>query len=112
MGSISGKWGEISSTLKRCCVDICCLEEVRWKGQGVKMTGNGFKFLWSGGCKAENSVGLIGISWLNEIVLGVWRFNGRVMKVIIVIGDVFWEVVSCCCPQAGKSVNEKEGFIN
>ena len=27
--SISEKWGEISETLKRRCVDICCLQEVR-----------------------------------------------------------------------------------
>ena len=42
VGSMSGKWGKISETLKRCCVDICCLQEVRWKGQGAKMIGNGF----------------------------------------------------------------------
>ena len=28
--------GEISKTLKRRCVDIYCLQEVRWKGQGAK----------------------------------------------------------------------------
>ena len=32
------------------------------------------------------------------------------MKVNIVIGDVVWEVVSCYCPQAGRSVNEKKEF--
>ena len=32
------------------------------------------------------------------------------MNVNIVIGDVFWEVVSCYCPQTGRSVNEKEEF--
>ena len=39
------KWGEISKTLKRHCVDICCLQKVRWKGQGAKMIGNDFEFL-------------------------------------------------------------------
>ena len=32
------------------------------------------------------------------------------MKVNIVIGDVVWEVVSCYCPQAGRSVNENEFY--
>ena len=45
---MSGKWGEIPETLKRRCVDVCCSQEVRWKGQCAKMIGNGFKFLWSG----------------------------------------------------------------
>ena len=51
--SMSGKWGEISKTLKRCCVDFCCLQEVKRKGQRAKMIGNGFTFLWSGGCKGS-----------------------------------------------------------
>ena len=32
------------------------------------------------------------------------------MKVNIVIGDIVREVVSCYCPQAVRSVNEKEEF--
>ena len=48
--------------------------------------------------------------WLIGKVVGVERYNDRVMKVNIVIGDVVWEVVSCYCSQAGRSVNEKEVF--
>ena len=95
-------------TLKRRCVDICCLQEARWKGQGAKMIGNGFKFLWSGGCKAENGVGVIAANWLIGKIVGVERFNDRVMKVNIIIGDVVQEVMSCYCPQARRLVNEKE----
>ena len=83
-----GKVEKISQTLKRCCVDICCLQEVRWKGQGAKMIENGFKFLWKGSCKAEKDVGAIVANWLIGKVLGVERFNDRVMKVNIVIGDI------------------------
>ena len=57
------------------------------------MTGNGFKFLWSGGCKGENGVGVIVANCLNEKVLRVERYNDRIMKVNIVIGDVVWELV-------------------
>ena len=76
----------------------------------AQMTGNGFEFLWSGGCKAKNGVGVIVPNWLIGKLVGVERFNDRVMKVNIVTGDVVWEVVSCYCPQAGRSVNEKEEF--
>ena len=55
---------------------------MRWKGQGAKMIGTGLKFLWSGGCKAENSVGVIVVNWLIAKVVGVERFNDRVMKVM------------------------------
>ena len=90
-----GKWGEISETLKRRCVDICCVQEARWKGQGARMIGNGFKFLWSGSSKAVNGVGVIVANWLIGKIVEVERYSDRVMKVNIFIGDVVWEVVSC-----------------
>ena len=74
------------------------------------MIGNGFKFLWSGVCKAENGVGVIVANWLIGKFVKAERFNDRVMRVNVVIGNVVWEVVSCYCPQAGRSVNEKEEF--
>ena len=84
---------------------------MRWKGQGAKMTGNGFKFLWGGGCKAENSVGVIVANWLLGKVVRVDRFNDTVMKVDIVIEDVVYEVASCYCPLIHTSANEKEEFL-
>ena len=61
---------------------------MRWKLEEAKMIGNGFKFLWSGGCNAENGVGVLVANWLSMKVMRVERFNGRVMKVNIVIGNV------------------------
>ena len=55
-------------------------------------------------------MGVIVANRLIGKVVRVKRFNGRVMKINVVIGDVVWEVVSCYCPQAGRSVNEKEEF--
>ena len=57
-------------------------------------------------------MGVIVAKWLTFPVVGLERFNDRVMKVNIMIKDVVWEVVSCYCPQAGRSVNEKEKFSN
>ena len=52
----------------------------------------------------------MGIIWLIGKVVGAEKLNGSVMKVNIVIGNVVWDVVSCYCPLAGRSVNEKEKF--
>ena len=59
------------------------------------MTGNGSIFLWSGSCKVESGVVVIVTKWLIGKVVGVERFNYKVMKVNIVIKDVVWEVVLC-----------------
>ena len=69
------------------------------------MTGNTFKFFRSKGCIAENGVGVIVTNWFIGKVLRVERFNDRVKKVNINIRDVVCRVVSCYCPQAGRSVN-------
>ena len=74
------------------------------------MTENGLKFLWSGGCTAENDVGVIVANWLIGKVVGIERYGDRVMTVNTVIGDVVWEVLSCYYSQAGRSVNENEEF--
>ena len=82
---MSGNWGEIYKTLKRHCIER--------KGQCGKI-GSGFKFLWSGGCKAENYVVVIVANWLIGKVVKVERYSNRLIKVYVVIGDVFWEVLS------------------
>ena len=44
VGCMSRKCGEIPETLKRQCVDICCLQEVMWKRQGTKILKMVFNF--------------------------------------------------------------------
>ena len=81
-----GGVNKIPEIFKRRFVDICGLQKVRWKGQRAKTTGIGFKFLWSRSCKAENGVGVIVANWSIGEIVGVERYNNRVMKVNIVIG--------------------------
>ena len=59
----------IAETLKRCCIDICCLQEVRWGGKGAKMIGNEYKLLLSVGSKTENGVGVMVGNWLVEKIV-------------------------------------------
>ena len=55
-------------------------------------------FFGGGGCKVEDGVGVIVDNWLIGKVVEIERFNDRVMRINIVIGDVVWEAVSCYCP--------------
>ena len=74
------------------------------------MIRNSFQCLWRGGYKTDNGVGLIIANQLIGKVTGVERYNDRVLKINIVVRDVVWEVVYCYYLQAGRSVNEKDGF--
>ena len=58
---------------------------MRWEGQWGKMIRNGFKFLWSGVCKAEKSVVVIVANWFIGKGVGVKRFNDRVMRLILLL---------------------------
>ena len=77
------------------------------------MIGNDFKFLWSRSCKAENGVGVI----LANLLMG----SSCDLRGIMIESDeghyCYWGCskilpVSCYCPEAGKSVNEKEEFYD
>ena len=49
---MSGRDGEVAAMAGRRCLDLCCLQETRWRGVGNKLLGEedkSYKFFWSGG---------------------------------------------------------------
>ena len=50
LGGLSGKGGEDGEELRKSMIDVCCLQEVRWRGQGsrmLRMKEGGYKLWWS-----------------------------------------------------------------
>ena len=37
IGRLSGKGGDVCEELRKRMIDVCCLQEVRWRGQGARM---------------------------------------------------------------------------
>jgi len=113
IGTMSGKSAELVETLHRRKTDVCCVQETRWTGAGVRVMGkgtSGYKFLWQG-CKDGNAgVGLhISERWIDRII-DVKRVNERIMCLKVLISD---KLVTCVCayvPQTGRSVQEKDSF--
>ena len=52
-GIYVGEMGGKSETLKRRCVNICCLEEMKWKGQWVKTIAKVLNFYGVGVVKQK-----------------------------------------------------------
>ena len=51
VGSLCGRKTEVSEELRKRKIDVCCLQEVRWKGQGARFVGTSgqrYKLWWSG----------------------------------------------------------------
>ena len=86
--------------LHRRKIDVCCVQETRWRGAGARVMGNGmsrYKFFWQG-CKDGNAgVGLlISDRWVNRIT-DVKRVNERIMCLKVLISD---KLVTCICAYA------------
>ena len=51
VGSISGRGTEVCEELRKRGIDVCCLQQVRWRGQGARfmgVKGRRYKLWWSG----------------------------------------------------------------
>ena len=39
LGILRGKRGEVCDELRKRMIDVCCLHETRWRGQGARVLG-------------------------------------------------------------------------
>ena len=68
IGTLRGRSSEVVETVSRRGVDLCCLQEVRWRGASACMTvgkDSRYKVFWIG---KENGNGGIGILLAEEWV--------------------------------------------
>ena len=113
VGSMTGRSEEVAVMLDQRRVDVCAVQEVRWKGDGTKVLKSGkvkFKLMWQGN---ETRVGGVGIAvaekWWDSVV-EVMRWSDRLMGVRIVIEGEIWTFVSGYAPQSGSEESEKDSF--
>ena len=102
---------EICDELWKRNVDLCCLQEVRWRGCGARLMGlqcRKYKFLWSGNHEGYGGVGVLVKEGLYAKVVEVRRVNDRVMSLALVLVVEVARVVWAYAPQGGKSMDEKE----
>ena len=67
VGSMSRRDGEVVDMLERRNIDICCLQETRWKGSKAKVMGD-YKFYWIGCKEGLAGVGvMVAERWVNKV---------------------------------------------
>ena len=106
IGTLKGKSGEVCKVLHRRKVKACCIQEVRWKGEGSRAL-QGYKLIWKGNSGGTAGVGVLVASELADRIIRVERISDRVIAVDLVIGEQIVKVVSCYAPQTGRSLIEK-----
>jgi len=110
VGTMTGRSGEVVEMANRRQLDVCCLQETRWKREGARTFGN-YKFFWAGGREGTAGVGfLVEEGWVDK-VLQVTRYSERIMVLRVRVGKSVLCVVSVYAPQVGRTMEEKEEFF-
>ena len=115
VGTMPGRSREVVDMLVRRRVDVCCVQEVRYKGEGATTIGSSeekFKFGYSGYMAGGVGVGVLVRHELAWSVVEVERFSHRVMKVKIVIRKVIYQFFSVYASQVGRSDEKSEFWEN
>src|SRR5437870_13031393 len=98
VGSMSGREGEVIDMIKRRGIDICCLQETRWRGIGEKEIG-GYKFIYTGGTKRVSGVGVVvSPEWESNIV-NMTRVSARIVMIQFIVGKSEVKVIVCYAHQ-------------
>ena len=95
VGTLRGRASEVVETVSRSNIDICCLQEVRWRGAGTRtITGKDtqYKLFWIGN---EEGNGGVGVTLAEKWIL---------------VGKRIVTIISTYAPQQGLSDDAKEKF--
>ena len=101
VGWLLGRGRELVTMLAKRRVDICCLQEVRYRNQGCTRIGSNeekYKLWYSGGVEKINGVGVMMKADLVDNVIEVERYDDRMMKIRMVVGKHIWNVFSIYAP--------------
>jgi len=113
VGSMKRRSGEVADMAARRRLDICCVQETRWKGGSARCIGyddGWYKVFWAGCEEGVSGVGvLVAERWIDNVV-EVRRVSERVIVVRLVVGKSVLNVVSVYAPQVGRTSDEKEDF--
>ena len=115
VGTLRGRAGEIVEMLERRSVDVCCVQEVRWRGASVRFVEGRrarYKLFWIGNSTGYGGVGIfIAEKWIDKVI-DVKRVNDHIIVVKFLIGKKIVTAVSVYTAQCGLSEEEKDKFYD
>ena len=108
VGTISARANEIAEMLTRRKVDLCCLQETRWRGgtaRLIKGKSTIYKFFWFGDQSGFGGVGImLAQKWINNVI-SVKRYDHRCLQLRFLVVNVV-----CCYAPSSLSVDERDTF--
>ena len=115
MNTLRGRVWEVVETLSRRKVDVCCMQETRYRGGScctIKGKDTRYKLYWSGTDKGTAGVGVfVAEEWI-EKVFEVQRVSDRIILVKLIVGQCVVTFLSVYAPQSGLSDEVKDLFFD
>jgi exonuclease III len=111
LGSLTGRGQELAETLKRRNINICCIQETRWKGSKSRDLGQGYQLVYHGIDNKQNGVGIVLDRHLKSRIVNIDRRTDRLITVKLALDDSpILNVICAYAPQVGCSKQEKDEF--
>ena len=115
VGTLRGRTSEVVETVSRRGIDLCCLQEVRWKGVSARMLAgkdSRYKLVWVGNKDGTAGVEvLLAEKWI-EKVFDIKRVSDRLMLIKIIVGETIVTVLSAYAPQVVLDAAAKDAFYD
>ena len=115
IGTMRGRSSEIAEMLSRRAVDLCCVQEHRWRGASARMIDgkdSRYKFFWCGNTDGFGGCGvLLKEKWADKVI-DVNRVNPRIIVLKVIVDATVVTVVCVYAPQCGLSDSVKDKFYD
>jgi len=105
----------VCEELRRRRVDVCCIQEVRWRGKSARfmgVRGRRYKLWWSGNDEGQGGVGILIKEELCEKVIEVRRKSDRIMALVLIFEEEVLRLICAYAPQRGRPEVEKDSFYD
>ncbi|KAL0820815.1 hypothetical protein ABMA28_005493 [Loxostege sticticalis] len=96
LGTMTGRSTELSEILYSRNINICCIQETKWKGSKSRDIGHGYQLIYHGVDTKRNGVGVVLDRDLKQRIINIER------KIL--------NIISAYAPQVGCPALEKETF--
>lgn len=111
VGSLTGRSQELAETLKRRNINICCVQETRWKGSKSRDLGLGYQLVYYGKDTRQNGVGIVLDSHFRNRIVNIERRSDRIIAIKLAMDNQPVLNIACTyAPQVGCSDLEKADF--
>lgn len=110
LGTMTGRSNELSNILRARQINICCIQETKWKGAKSRDIGNDYQIVYYGTSTTRN-VGIIIDNTFKQRIIKIDRKSDRIIAIKFALdSQPALNIISAYAPQTGCRNQEKLDF--